>query len=160
MRKRSVVLVCVVAMVAFGAWLMPASAGSNSYKVTKLVSDQANKAAHQDPNLVNAWGLVAGPSTPWWVANNHSNTSTLYDGTGTKIPLTVTVNVAPTGAVFNGGTGFQVSHKGASGPSVFLFDTESGVIRGWNPNSRNQAATWRAKRSGMAAYSVRPGTHG
>ena len=134
MRKRSVVSVCVVALVALGAWLMPASAGSNSYKVTKLVSDQANKAAHRDPNLVNAWGLVAGPSTPWWVANNHSNTSTLYDGTGTKIPLTVTVNGAPTGAVFNGGTGFQVSHKGASGPSVFLFDTESGVIRGWNPN--------------------------
>jgi uncharacterized protein (TIGR03118 family) len=126
--------VCVGALVALGAWLMPASAGGNSYKITRLVSDQAHKAQHQDPNLVNAWGLVAGPSTPWWVANNHSNTSTLYDGSGNKIPLTVSVNGAPTGAVFNGGTGFVVSHKGASGPSVFLFDTEAGVIRGWNPN--------------------------
>jgi len=133
-QKRSVVLVCVVAMVALGAWLMPASAGSNSYKVTKLVSDQANKAAHQDPNLVNAWGLVAGPSTPWWVANNHSNTSTLYDGSGNAVPLVVKVTGAPTGAVFNGGTGFKVSKNGATAPALFLFDTESGVIRAWNPN--------------------------
>ena len=135
MRKRSVVLVCVVAMVALGAWLMPASAGSNSYKVTKLVSDQANKAAHQDPNLVNAWGSGRGPSTPWWVANNHSNTSTLYDGSGNAIPLVVKVGGAPTGTVFNGGSGFRVSkHGGDRGQSLFLFATESGVIRGWNPN--------------------------
>src|SRR5262245_59404727 len=115
-RKRSVVLVCVGALVALGAWLMPASAGSNSYKVTKLVSDQANTAAHQDPNLVNAWGLVAGPSTPWWVANNHSNTSTLYDGSGNAVPLVVTVSGAPTGTVFNGGNGFHVSNSGATAP--------------------------------------------
>jgi len=145
-RKRSVVLVCVVALVALGAWLMPASAGGNSYKITRLVSDQANRAQHRDPNLVNAWGLVAGPSTPWWVANNHSNTSTLYDGSGTKIPLTVTVNGDPTGAVFNGGTGFVVSHKGASGPSLFLFDGEAGVIRGWNPNVPAPAPSTRAFR--------------
>jgi len=133
-RKRSVVLACVVALVALGAWLMPASAGGNRYSIHRLVSDQANVAQHQDPNLVNAWGLVAGPSTPWWVANNHSNTSTLYDGSGNKIPLTVKVGGAPTGAVFNGGSGFVVRRHGVSGPALFLFDTESGVIRGWNPN--------------------------
>src|SRR6476659_5452057 len=143
-RKRSVVLACVVALVALGAWLMPASAGSNSYKMTRLVSDQAGMAKHRDRNLVNAWGLVAGPSTPWWVANNTSNTSTLYDGTGSKIPLTVTVNGAPTGAVINGGAGFQVSHKGVSGPSVFLFDTEGGSIRGWNPTVPGPATSTRA----------------
>ena len=40
-----------------------------------LVADTAGAAARVDPNLVNAWGLVAGPSTPWWVNNNHTNTS-------------------------------------------------------------------------------------
>lgn len=146
MRKRSVILVCVVALVALGAWLVPASASDNSYKMTRLVSDQANMAQHQDPNLVNAWGLVAGPSTPWWVANNHSNTSTLYDGTGTAVPLVVKVAGAPTGAVFNGGPGFVVSHNGASDPALFLFDTESGVIRGWNPNVPAPAPSTRAFR--------------
>jgi len=145
-RKRSVVLVCVVALVALGAWLIPASAGDNSYKVTRLVSDQANKAQHQDPNLVNAWGLVAGPSTPWWVANNHTNTSTLYDGSGNAIPLVVKVAGAPTGAVFNGGTGFQVSHNSATAPALFLFDTESGVIRAWNPNVPPPAPSTKAFR--------------
>ncbi|MFL5790545.1 MAG: TIGR03118 family protein [Actinomycetota bacterium] len=146
MKKRSVVLACVVALVALGATLTPAAASDNSYKVTRLVSDQANNAQHQDPNLVNAWGLVAGPSTPWWVANNHSNTSTLYDGTGTPLPLVVKVAGAPTGTVFNGGTGFQVTHDGVTAPSLFLFDTESGVIRGWNPNVPPPAPSTKAFR--------------
>jgi len=145
-QKRSVVLVCVVALVALGAWLTPAAASDNSYKVTRLVSDKAGVAQHQDHNLVNAWGLVAGPSTPWWVANNHSNTSTLYDGSGSAIPLVVRVAGAPTGTVFNGGTGFVVKHKGASGAALFLFDTESGVIRGWNPNVPAPAPSTKAFR--------------
>ncbi len=134
MQKRSVVIVCVVTLVALGASLTPASSSENSYKLTRLVSDKPGVGQLQDTNLVNAWGLVSGPSTPWWVANNHSDTSTLYDGSGNRIPLVVTVAGAPTGAVFNGGSGFIVKHAGASGPSVFLFATESGVLRGWNPN--------------------------
>ena len=105
----------------------------NGYRVDKLVSDQAGKAAGRDKNLVNAWGLVAGPSTPWWVADNGTDVSTLYDGTGAKIPLVVKVSGAPTGAVFNGSADFVVSHSGASGPALFLFATEGGTIRGWSP---------------------------
>jgi len=48
---------------------------SGGFTLTKLVADTAGAAAQIDPNLVNAWGLVAGPSTPWWVNNNHTNTS-------------------------------------------------------------------------------------
>jgi uncharacterized protein (TIGR03118 family) len=82
---------------------------------------------------VNAWGLAAGPSTPWWVANADSDTSTLYDGTGAIIPLVVDVAGGPTGLVFNGGTDFVVSDgMGTSAPALFLFATESGTIRGWN----------------------------
>ena len=123
-----------------------ASDHENRYKLTRLISDKPGVGQQQDTNLVNAWGLVSGPTTPWWVANNHSNTSTLYDGNGNPIPLVVTVGGAPTGTVFNGGSGFLVTHNGAEGPSVFLFATESGVIRGWNPNVPMPAPSTKAFR--------------
>jgi len=107
--------------------------GPNRYQEMDLVSDVPGAAAHLDPNLVNAWGLTAGPTSPWWVSDNGTDVSTLYDGTGNAIPLVVKVPGAPTGAVFNGGPGFVVSHEGFSGTSLFLFATESGTIRGWNP---------------------------
>jgi len=132
-RNRWVLSSCALALVLVLGATVSAAASDNSYKLTKLVSDKPGVAAQSDANLVNAWGLVAGPSTPWWVANNGTNTSTLYDGAGNPIPLVVTVAGAPTGAVFNGGSGFVVTHDGASGPSLFLFATEGGTIRGWNP---------------------------
>jgi len=137
MVKRVVALCSVMSMtllVGFASAGHAGTLGANAYQVHNLVSDQMGVADHQDPNLVNAWGLAAGPMTPWWVANNHSNTATIYDGTGAAIPLVVGVNDSPTGEVFNGGTGFKVHHAGFSGPSVFLFATEGGTIRGWNPN--------------------------
>src|SRR6266566_466786 len=109
-----------------------ASAPSSPYTLTKLVGDMAGAAAQVDPHLVNAWGLVAGPSTPWWVSNNGTSSSTLYDGTGAVLPLVVTVPGAPTGIVFNGGSGFVISDGTNSGPATFIFATESGVISGWN----------------------------
>ena len=90
-------------------------APSNPYTLTKLVGDVGGAAAQVDPHLVNAWGLVAGPSTPWWVSNNHTNSSTLYDGTGAVLPLVVTVPGPPTGIVFNGGNGFVISNGSSSG---------------------------------------------
>jgi len=115
--------------------VMPAAAetGVGSFTVHNLVSDGFVPAEHTDPNLVNGWGLTAGPSTPWWVADNGTNVSTLYQGDGTQAALIVSVPGAPTGAVFNGGTGFVVSRHHASGPARFLFATESGTILGWNP---------------------------
>jgi uncharacterized protein (TIGR03118 family) len=133
MLKRVVPLVSALSL-ALLASTGSAAAGANAYSVTKLVSDVPGEAAQHDPGLVNAWGLVAGPSTPWWVADNGTNLSTLYDGTGAIVPLVVKVGGAPTGTVFNGGPSFVVSHHGESGPSLFLFSTEAGTIRGWNPN--------------------------
>ncbi|MFL5767876.1 MAG: TIGR03118 family protein [Actinomycetota bacterium] len=141
-RSRRVILATSVAA-AFAVGSMGAASASssrstsgnaNSYRVRYLVSDQPGVAAHLDPNLVNAWGLVAGPSTPWWVADNGTDVSTLYDGHGNAVPLVVKVAGAPTGTVFNGGSDFVVHHMGDSGPSLFMFATESGTIRGWNPN--------------------------
>jgi uncharacterized protein (TIGR03118 family) len=110
-----------------------AVAAPNSYRVTRLVSDRAGVAKHRVTALVNAWGLAAGPTTFWWTANNGTDTSTLFDGTGTQVPLVVGVKGAPTGLVFNGGSGFVVSDGTNSSPALFLFATESGTIRGWAP---------------------------
>jgi uncharacterized protein (TIGR03118 family) len=140
---RKPTLVAAVAAAVIGAGAVVAAAGastssSNSYTVHNLVSDQTGKADHVDPNLVNAWGIAAGPTSPWWVADNGTDVSTLYNGDGVAqfppTPLVVGVEGGPTGIVFNGGPGFVVDDKkGHTGRSVFIFATEAGMIRGWNP---------------------------
>ena len=126
------VLSATVLATLFGA-ATPATGAPNAYRVNELVSDVPGLADQVDPNLVNAWGLVAGPTTPWWVADNGTNVSTLYDGAGAIVPLVVRVGGAPTGIVYNGGPEFVVRKGDAAGPSIFLFATEAGTIRGWNP---------------------------
>jgi uncharacterized protein (TIGR03118 family) len=112
----------------------PVPAAAQFYTQHNLVSDGAVPAGVVDPNLVNPWGLVASDTSPWWVADNGTDVSTLYNGnTGAKVTLTVTVHGAPTGIVFNGGSGFAVSKGTARGPARFLFATEDGTISGWNP---------------------------
>ena len=106
------------------------AAKQTTYTVTPLVSDQPGVAPVTDPDLVNAWGLVSGPTTPWWVADNGTNKSTLYRGSdGQKQGLIVAVAGGPTGTVFNGTAGFLL---GTSGKALFLFDSEDGKVRAWN----------------------------
>ena len=110
------------------------AAAGTGYSVRNLVSDGFVPAEHTDLNLVNGWGITAGPSTPWWVANNGTDTSTLYDGNGIARSLVVQVEGGPTGAVFNGGSEFVVTDRaGHSGPALFMFASENGTIHGWNP---------------------------
>src|SRR5437773_8237606 len=110
------------------------SAPSRFYEQHNLVSDGAVPADLVDAALVNAWGLVASGTSPWWVADNGADLSTLYNGnTGAKQALTVSVPGAPTGVVFNGGTGFAVSNGTATAPARFIFATEEGTILGWSP---------------------------
>jgi len=101
------------------------------YTATVLASDVAGAATGViDPNLKNAWGLVAGPATPFWVANNHKDNSTLYDGTGKPLPLIVALpaGFGPTGIVYNGSkTDFKVNGTSA----VFIFAGEGGMLAGW-----------------------------
>ena len=51
-----------------------AAAAPNPYTVTPLVSNNGVPGTTVDASLVNAWGLVAGPTTPWWVADNGADT--------------------------------------------------------------------------------------
>ena len=133
MLKRTRVLFVAVSLLAILAPGTATAAKGGDYTVTNLVSDQPDVAAHLDPNLVNAWGLAAGPATPWWVADADADVSTLYPADGTPLSLVVDVPGGPTGLVFNGSGGFVVSDGTNSGSSLFLFATEEGTIRGWSP---------------------------
>ncbi|HEX3664318.1 MAG TPA: TIGR03118 family protein [Rhizomicrobium sp.] len=123
------------ALAADGAGKPPASP---AFKITKLVSNQAGKAKNTDPNLVNPWGLSQSPgSGPVWVSDNGSGLSTVYtQGTGKNTGTVVTIpDGDPTGQVYvPAGAGFNVTENGKNGASVFLFDSEAGVITGWAPS--------------------------
>jgi hypothetical protein len=54
----------------------PAAVKASGYIKTDLVSNRPG-AVIQDLKLVNAWGLVAGPTTPFWVSDNGTGFSTL-----------------------------------------------------------------------------------
>lgn len=123
---------------------MPALASADKgdfYQQTNLVSDQAGGAQFQDPNLVNAWGLSHSATSPWWVSDNGTGKSTLYNGAGTVLSLVVTIPTppgdtspaTPTGNIFNTSPGFVVSANSNSGASRFIFATEEGTISGWTP---------------------------
>jgi uncharacterized protein (TIGR03118 family) len=119
------------------------AAAADGFVQTNLVSDQPGVAATTDPNLVNAWGLVASATSPWWVSDNGTGLSTLYSGAGAIVPLVVGIPApaaapaglvpGPSGIVFNGGANFVVGNGTASGPAVFIFSTEDGTISGWSP---------------------------
>jgi uncharacterized protein (TIGR03118 family) len=111
----------------------------NAYHQTNLVSDLPGLAQLTDPDLVNPWGMAAGPTTPVWVADNGTDKATLYPGFVNGSPIQkagLVVNIpggAPTGQVFNPTPGFVVRSGDASGPARFIFDSEAGLVTGWNP---------------------------
>jgi uncharacterized protein (TIGR03118 family) len=128
--RRLLIALAVLFGVAVVAVSPLSAAPRNAYTVTPLVSDQPGVAPNTDPNLVNAWGLTSGPTTPWWVSDNGTNLSTLYRGLdGLPLSLVVGVDSAPTGTVFNPTAGFMLP---TGGKALFLFDTEHGGILGWN----------------------------
>jgi uncharacterized protein (TIGR03118 family) len=116
-----------------------------TFTQTNLVSDGLVPAAHIDPNLINPWGVAYSSASPFWVSDNGTGVSTLYDGTGIPQPLVVTIatppgqnpgTAAPTGQVFNTNTepnSFAVTEGSNTATSRFIFATEDGTISGWNP---------------------------
>ena len=110
-----------------------------AFSQTNLVSNGTVTAATTDANLINPWGLALSPTGPMWVANNGTQTSTLYDGTGIKQSLVVAIPppsagpANPTGMVFNSSSDFAISKNGgASSPALFIFSGEGGAISGWS----------------------------
>jgi uncharacterized protein (TIGR03118 family) len=127
----------LTATLALGAGGAGATRSFVAYNLYPLISDGSAVAAPlADTSLVNGWGLTSTATSPWWTANNKTNSSTLYTGGGAKNALTVTVSGGPTGAVANGNTAdFAVSQGGGAASSArFLFDTQSGQVLGWAPS--------------------------
>jgi uncharacterized protein (TIGR03118 family) len=124
--------------------ILPATTVAQHYVQQNLVSDISQPANADgttvgiDSNLKNPWGLARSASSPWWVNNEGTGTSTLYSGTGATVPLVVTIPIAkgattpssPTGIIFNGTSDFALA---PNNPALFLFATKNGTISGWGP---------------------------
>lgn len=119
------------------AAILPSAMAQNAYKQHNLVSDLPGMADVTDTNLVNPWGISFSATSPFWIADNGSGLSTLYNSTGMVQALVVTIPppagqtgpAAPTGTIANTvpgflGTGTATAH--------FLFDTEDGTISAWS----------------------------
>ncbi len=123
---------CAVLLLAVSPLCL--SAADTVYVQINLVSDVPGVALHMDPNLKNPWGVSFAAKSPFWVSNQGSDTSTLYDGQGNPQSLVVSIPKigtpnGPTGQVFNGTTSFNLAD---GSPALFLFDTLDGQILGWN----------------------------
>lgn len=151
-------LLPAVALALTTALGFAAPAAAQHYQQTNLVSDVPGLALTTDPNLVNSWGIAHSPTSPWWVADNGTGVSTLYNETGVPFPLgnplVVTVpglgggSGTPTGIVSNPTTDFAVAGQ----PARFIFVTEDGTIAGWNPAADPTHAIQTVNNSPGAVY--------
>jgi uncharacterized protein (TIGR03118 family) len=107
---------------------------------TNLVSDISGLATVTDSSLKNPWGVSHLATSPFWVSNQGTNTSTLYAVTNQTMVSKVglTVNIPTTAAGPQGPTG-QVSNSNPSSfvlpdgsPALFIFADLNGTISGWN----------------------------
>ena len=132
-----------LATVASLAFCVAPVAQAQHYSQVNLVANASGVAPVTDPNLVNPWGLSRSSSSPWWVSDNGTGLSTLYNGAGAINPLVVTVPKAnpnnktfptgtPTGTIANASPTDFLLAPGA--PAAFLFSTIDGTISAWNPN--------------------------
>ena len=135
------------------------------YQLTNLVSNQLNSHAPTiDPLLANAWGLARSATSPWWLTDNDTGWSTLYNAAGTQEALKVVIPTAgngpveatgtngpgtPTGIVANGSkTEFQVSGVSSS----FIFATLDGTISAWPGLNKNLATIVVDNSASKASY--------
>jgi uncharacterized protein (TIGR03118 family) len=128
-----------------GAWRAEAD---SVYIQTNLVSDTLGLATITDPQLHNPWGISHSATSPFWVSNQGTNTTTLYAVTADNhvmkvAPLNTDGNIAippggigavgPTGQVANTNmSSFQVGNGGNNLSANFIFANLNGTISAWN----------------------------
>jgi len=147
--RRNLIAAAVLAL----ALSVATSSAFAQYTNKALVKNTGKKG---DKSLINPWGLVYGSGTYFWLSDEGSGLSTLYDGSGNKQSLIVTIPTAsgsgtgsPTGIVFNGsGTGFRID----SWVSAFMFATLDGLICGWSHFDPNTALIGVNNSSSGAVY--------
>ncbi len=134
MQRRMIALALAIGV----ALMFVPSAALAQYQLTNLVSNVKGQARNTDPLLVNAWGVAYSPTGPFWISDEGSGWSTLYNENGVKQGLEVLIPSAsgagpgsPTGIVFNGSGEFAVQGWSA----FFIFATLDGTISGWAPQS-------------------------
>ena len=132
----------LVTALAMAAASLAPRAIAQHYTQVDLVANTSGIAPVTDPNLVNPWGLSRMSGSPWWISDNGTGLSTLYNGAGAINPLVVTIPKSdpnskmfpagtPTGTIANGSaTDFLLA---PNTPALFLFSTIDGTISGWNP---------------------------
>ena len=107
-----------------------------------LASDIPGMAPVTDPDLKNPWGISLSPTSPLWISNQGTDSSTLYSLTPdsstaakvTTVRVTMPDSVAgPSGQVANTGSGFVLSNGTVSAPAAFIFATLDGHIEAWSP---------------------------
>lgn len=110
--------------------------------VTNLVTDDqaVHPAQITDPFLKNGWGISHSPGSPFWVSDNATGVTTLYQVNAANATTKVNLGTppgpsggvvipppgtgTPTGQVFNtAGAAFDANN--------FLFVSEDGTISGW-----------------------------
>jgi uncharacterized protein (TIGR03118 family) len=139
-----------------------------AYVQTNLVSDIAGLATITDPELKNSWGVSETPTSPFWISNQGTNTSTLYSVTGStnvgkvninppsgfvSIPTTANGPQGPTGQVSNvNSASFAVGNGGNGGSAHFIFANLNGTISAWDAGATAfiQATTANAVYTGLA----------
>jgi uncharacterized protein (TIGR03118 family) len=120
--------------------LYPGFTTGVSYIQSNLVSDIPGLAAVTDTNLVNPWGISFNANSPFWIADNGSGLSTLYNSTGAVQALVVTIPppagqpgpATPTGTIANSVAGFFGT---GTARANFIFSTEDGTISAWSSGS-------------------------
>ena len=143
------------------ALIMGAACFGQHYTQTNLVSNESGVAPVTDPQLINPWGISRGSGSPWWVSDERTGFSTLYNGAGAKQSLIVTIPPAdpnnkktptgtPTGTIFNGSQTDFLLVPGK--PALFLFSTNDGTISGWNPGVAATLAVIVAKNTDGSSY--------
>src|SRR5436190_3020769 len=112
--RKIILVIASLSIVLILGGVRPATA--QFYTQHNLVSDGAVPADHLDPNMVNAWGLAASPTSPWWISDNGTGTTRLYRvNTGVISLFTVRGAIgkrAPTGLLRHNGTGLSGSSRG------------------------------------------------
>jgi len=146
----------IVALSLLTMALLRLPALAQTYTATVLTSDIANISPNTDGNLSNPWGLIASTSGPWWVSDNGTGLSTLYNGSGVPQSLVVTVpdwtgsgTGVPSGIAFNSTNDFQLS---PGNPAVFLFVSEDGTVQGWNHGVNPTESVIEVNNFGTAVY--------
>jgi uncharacterized protein (TIGR03118 family) len=133
-RARLLLAFVAAALAAVALAARSSAAEENVYTVHDIVSNVQGAADQQDLHLKNGWGLDSTGGSPWWVANNHDDSSRLYTATGGINTRVVTVVGGPTGLVGNvgGQNSFPVTSGTVTARANFLFATEAGEILGWS----------------------------